>query len=393
MAGSEPLVRLTGMTRRRGYTVLLSVSLLAGTWSCGDDGPVHVVDARAGAGSRCSIAADGDKVVVAYMGPSPAFGLYVARSYNRGASFEASKTVLVDGGGAGGTSVGITGDTIYVAYGACTPTGGAEVRFARSDDGGDTFVVQAISDRSFRPSMAIDGRTIYLAYGLESSSDDFLIFERSDDGGATWAPPVTIGADVGAYISLAASGGTLFAAYFHGSSEHLTVSSSTDGGQTWNTGQPLDSLLEPTAPLVATPDGIFVPLVDETGQLSVADSTDSGVSWTRHGLDVAGAYGASSLVGEGGDPIEGAQIAVVGSTMYAMLRHGDFTRSSTVFARSDDAGATWPPAGVVTASTASGPAEDAALLVTADSVPTVLFAFEADNLLLLRSTDGGVTWR
>jgi hypothetical protein len=48
---------------------------------------------------------------------------------------------------------------------------------------------------------------------------------------------------------------------------------------------------------------------------------------------------------------------------------------------------------LVTASTASGTDEPAALLGTADSAPTVLFAFEADNLLLLRSTDGGVTWR
>jgi hypothetical protein len=380
------------MTRRRGHTVLLWVSLLAGTWSCGDDDPGPVVDARPGAGARCSMAADGARVVVAYLGPSPAFGLYVARSYDRGASFDSSKTVLVDPGGDGGTSVRIGGDTIYVAYVGSSPAGPGEVRVARSNDGGDTFVIQTISDGGFRPSMWVDGQTIYLVYGLESSSNDFLIFERSDDGGATWSQPVTIGADAGRYISLAASGGTLFAAYFHDSSQYLTVSTSTDGGRSWITGQALDSLLEPTAPLVATPDGIFVPLVDETGQLSVADSTDGGASWTRHAMDIAGAYGASSLPVEAG-AVEGAHIAVVGSTVYAMLRQGDFTRSSTVLARSDDAGATWPPANVVTASAASGSAEDAALLVTADSAPTVLFAFEADNLLLLRSADGGVTWR
>jgi len=71
----------------------------------------------------------------------------------------------------------------------------------------------------------------YLAYTLIGEREDDLAVQRSDDGGRTWSPPVTLRTGVTGVIPVVQPGGELVLTFWNGRREIVAVSS-VDGGVT-----------------------------------------------------------------------------------------------------------------------------------------------------------------
>jgi hypothetical protein len=145
-------------------------------------------------------------------------------------------------------------DTLIVAYkrflsDPIEPTGAhipAELRVARSIDGGKTWSVKVIDPQAieigdeFEQSVSIDGdhaSTIYIAYLVSSSgafADLSLHVAKSIDTGATWTLS-TLGSFVGVYNSIRVldANNVLISASGEGPSVGLHVFSTSNGGTTW----------------------------------------------------------------------------------------------------------------------------------------------------------------
>jgi hypothetical protein len=382
--------------------MMLMLFMLAACGGSSSQGPAasdpHVVDSRSGFGGYCVMAADGDTVVVAYVGPPGTAGAFLARSSDGGATFPSEKIVSVDPDGFVTKGVSVAGSVIYVAYGGKN----GDVRLARSAAGGDTFSIQTIASDTVGPAMLVSGDTVHLAYQTNNASPR-VFYERSTDAGATWSSPVPI--SIGAAIrtlSLQEAGGVLYASFDDLAPMTQTVAHSSDSGLTWveEAGQP--NFL-PTGSLVATAGGLFVPLARVDEALFVSTSQDSGATWSNTPfVPVGGAFGNNPSKSEGGS-IAGVRLAAAGSTLFAIFPQGAFgvQPERLGFARSTDEGLTWPAADTVTAytATAGGPfltyylTEQANIAFSTGAVPAILIAFfDGSSLRVLRSIDCGTTW-
>jgi hypothetical protein len=102
-----------------------------------------------------------------------------------------------------------------------------------------------------RPAVAVDGGGVaYVVWPRlvgEFSSRQVVLLSRSDDGGATWSPPVRVGRYRGVYgLDLAAgASGELYLAVSDGRGGRIVVLRSTDGGSTWNAQRIVARLRQP----------------------------------------------------------------------------------------------------------------------------------------------------
>jgi hypothetical protein len=231
--------------------------------------------------------------------------------------------------------------------------------------------------RDSRPRLATDGRGVWIAAW---TNDEFpaapyesrILVARSLDGGATWSTPAPVGStaattahqDFLPEVAYDGSGTWLLA--WHGIDRALGgdfdvfVSRSTDGGLTWSPAAPLD----PGA-AADTGDDAFVSVAGDGSGTWVA-------AWHSEG-----AVGAD----------------------------GDF---DVLVSRSTDGGLTWSaPVLADPADTMDGGANDFAPHVVTDRAGTWLVAWQAegpviggfppyelrdDDIVVIRSTDGGATW-
>jgi hypothetical protein len=376
------------------------VLVLVGCGSPAGSGDGRIVDSREGFGAYCRIAADGDTVVVAYVGPV-ADGVFLARSTDGGATF-GRNAIAVDPAGNFTTAVSVAGRRIYVAYGGKD----TDVRLARSDDGGDTFSVQIIASKALGPAMLVSGDTIHLAFETFPSSTARLYHQSSADGGVTWSSPAPIsGGAVDIHtVSFGSTPSALQASFFDAVTSLQTTAHSPDGGETW-VEEPGQLGLLATGPMVVVADGIAVPVARLDNVLFVTGSADSGATWTNSPFDPpGGAFGDNPLDDVSVDnTTAGMRLAVRETTMFAIFPQGTVgvwpTRLG--FARSTDRGVTWPAADVGTAFTSDPKAvtdfyltEHADITVASGSAPAILVAFfDGSHLRVLRSTDDGTTWQ
>ena len=237
-------------------------------------------------------------VLVAYDGPLETGGVHLARSDDGGATFDQSKTVLIDPTGRSTQSVTIAGQTIYVAYeGNNYPAAAGSARLARSDDGGHTFAVQTIASDAAGPAILIVGDTVYLLYEGYSPASR-VYFQRSEDRGATWSAPIqipfagSVGVSVDKTLGLRMISGVLQATFYDTSLKAQTTAHSSDAGASWVV-EPGQAAIA-TGSMVVDGDALIVPLVEDGGGLYLSESTDFGATWTRRDFQVASPWGPAS---------------------------------------------------------------------------------------------------
>jgi hypothetical protein len=194
------------------------------------------VDARRWDNGSLDLAVGGDGAIYAawteYDGP-----LWLARSTDRGATFGAA--VRVDAGAphpARAPSLAIAPGTVYLAW-TVGETAAADVRLARSTDGGATFAPPVIVARtagySDAPKLAADPHgTLHLVFGEHPD----VRYTRSRDGGARFDPPRTLSTAPAGFPALAVDGDHVYVTWerYDGDTPRgLELTHSVDRGDTF----------------------------------------------------------------------------------------------------------------------------------------------------------------
>ena len=213
-------------------------------------------------------------------------------------------------------------NTVFVAYKRFTedPSGGgyvpAELRVAKSTDGGISWTIQVVDPDAIEQADTIDGSvsidgdhgsTVFVAYHVRASglfSDMKLRVARSTDSGSTWTIGTVADGYAGNYNSIRVldSSVAVISAHAAGADEGVHVYVTRNGGITWT-----DSLVE-----AGLGDGIYTS-VGATSLRTVAvgwynslypEHTDLNAGWHARGaswktMTVDGVPGDSDLTGLG----------------------------------------------------------------------------------------------
>jgi hypothetical protein len=212
--------------------------------------------------------------------------------------------------------------TVFVAYKRFTedPSSGgyvpAELRVARSTNGGRNWSIQVVDGDAIEEASTIDGSVsidgdrgsvVYVAYHVRASglfADMKLRVAKSTDGGATWTTQTVVDSNAGDHNSIRVvdADTVLISAHAQGGEEGVHVYLTTDGGASWR-----DTLVEGglgngfyTSVGAAGLQNVFVAwynsLYPEHTDLHAARRTRNG-SWRTETVD--GTPGDGDLTGLG----------------------------------------------------------------------------------------------
>jgi hypothetical protein len=216
---------------------------------------------------------------------------YLIRS-KKAAKFKGTRNITPHDGGAFGPRIALdSNEQLNIVWGD-TQNNGKQVAFIRSTDQGDTFGELVNVSRSpgeaFEPEIAVaPDNSINVAWEDTRSGVSTIMFARSTDGGQTFLEPVAVSSGEGrateAHIS-ADSAGRIHVAWIDesGGDSQAFYSRSTDGGQTFSA--PLNLSNEPGAeiekPFVTTSgESVYVAYNDRANnsrQAYLVKSDDGG---------------------------------------------------------------------------------------------------------------------
>jgi hypothetical protein len=298
------------------------------TWPSGD---IVTVDSSGNVGYWTAIAASGSTVIISYLDVTNN-DLKFARSTDGGASWPAGNIVTVDDGAIySSSSLAMSGSTVHLCYYA-----DGDLKYAQSTDGGatwpsgnkQTLFAPASTIVGVDSSMALVGSSIYVSYG-DSTNDDVL-FIRSQDSGSTWTDNQYIEASgqAGMYSDIAVSGSDVYVAYVAGNDTRFTKSA--DGGETWSPANivTVDSISYSTVPTIS--------LTIADGALCIARgiyvwrSSDGGATWP------SGSRVRFDETLSGNDYVS---LAASGSEVY--IGYYSINSGDLKFAKSLDGGVSW----------------------------------------------------
>jgi hypothetical protein len=266
-------------------------------------------------------------------------------------------------------AIAADGRTVVVAF--RSREGASALLFARgSSDGGRTWAPRVELDRirtDLRmgiPSAAVSADTVLVTWS--SRVDGAIRLRRSLDGGATFSPPMTLGATRYAFgcmstyrdglVSMAAARDAVFVLWTDNDPgvptndcgpDRLVLRRSTDGGATFLPRQVVDDQDNGGWPELAT-DGrtVLASYADQAGHQVLSRSTDAGASWTRRTWSMSGGP-SGAIAGTADVALRPNGDAVLAWTRSLTDENGAPTWSEIRVRRSGDGGATWSAAEVV----------------------------------------------
>lgn len=259
------------------------------------------------------------------------------------------------------------------------------------------------------PVLRTQGQTVYAVWQASLSGQSDIYFNRSLDGGATWANAdlrLNSGA-LGAYRSLnpamCNAGASLYVVWFDERNGHYDIyfNRSLDGGLTWlasdvrldtDTAGDADS-----ADPVICCDGlqVYVAWMDRRRsqeEIYFQRSLDGGLTWLASDVRI----NTDNLAGGSRD----AQIRCAGARVFLSWQDRRDGEGDIYFSRSIDAGATWLASDVRLDTTTAGSSNSfSSRMVQAGDDIYVAWSDRRDAglqyesaIYLNRSTDAGVTW-
>jgi hypothetical protein len=170
----------------------------------------------------------------------------------------------------------------------------AQIHYRRSLDDGRTWlaplVLSRAAVRSEHAAVAVEGRNVYVAWHELSGSQPRIVFRRSVDRGATWAPEerLTNPAIHSAHPSVAAANGRVHITWFDGRHGDLLpeiyTRHSRDGGQTWQPEQRISESNAPSWVSTIEANGLvvwvgWVDYIDGNEEEYARRSVDGGETW------------------------------------------------------------------------------------------------------------------
>jgi hypothetical protein len=177
-------------------------------------------DAKPARGPALAVDAEGVVHLAWTVGDDPAANIHIARSADRGRSFEEPRLVAASAGHADAPKLAVDSQgTVHLVYaeGPAGPFARSHVRYTRSGDGGRTFAepqeisgphAERFASVSF-PALSVDGAdNLYVLWELfprRGERPQGLGFAWSSDGGRTFAAPVIVPGSVDP--ALGANGG------------------------------------------------------------------------------------------------------------------------------------------------------------------------------------------
>ncbi|MDH5718160.1 MAG: glycoside hydrolase [Spirochaetia bacterium] len=306
----------------------------------------------------------------------------------------------VDSGGVGRySSISSSGDNVYISY---FDDANNDLKFAKSSDRGVNWYsadVQTLDSTGIvgeYSAIAADAEFVYIAYFDNSNSK--VKFAKSNDYGETFIVS-TINTTVGGeHISIWASGERIFISYYDTTAKGIKVARSLDNGQNF-TVHTVDTLgtVGLYSSIQVQNNNIYVSyhlLTAGYYSLKYAYSVNQGDTWTimDSTLSEAVHWGGSSILGQF------TSLAYFDNEMY--ISYIDRTDPANILvrlARSTDSGVTWPAGEIKSLANIGQPAS---LLGINTSLKTDQFGnlylcyFDGtdNSLKFTKSAPGGASW-
>ena len=246
-----------------------------------------------------------------------------------------------------------SGASVYVVW-YDYRAGDPDIHFNRSLDSGLTWLPQDVrldrgpagSASSRDPSICCDGPRVYVAWHDDRNGSWDIYANRSLDSGATWlANDVRIDRDAGSFdqqfVTLACAGTQVAAVWSDGRNGGSSVvfTRSLDGGATWApTDTTLDDADSAGIPRVAVAGTrIHVVWTDTRAaqpHIRYNRSTNSGVDWLANDVQVDGSSGAAN----------NPSLCAFDIDLYVVWQDTRNGEADVYFQHTRDSGATWLPA-------------------------------------------------
>jgi hypothetical protein len=336
--------------------------------------------------------------------------IYFKRSTNNGASFSnASINLSNNAGRSDAPQITASGSNVYVVWTDQT-TGGGDIYFRTSTDGGATFgtIINLSNDAhlSYLPQIATSGSNVYVVWNdlvfVNNSDQTKLFFKSSTNSGASFGSlkvllPVTIETIV---PQIAAFGSNVYVAGNDGSerSQEIFFQRSTDNGASFSNAISINNNFEYAwlGNIVADGSNVYLTWRDEFTANGMPDvffrrSTDGGASFD----------GKINLSNSAGSSVE-PKIDIFKNNVYVVWADNIApTNDDILFKSSTDGGASFSNTPINLSNNTFGFSRDPkiASVVSESSINVYVVwtdqshGFPGNNQILFKgSTDGGATF-
>jgi hypothetical protein len=355
---------------------------------------IRLVDSVGYVGQYCSLAVDGNNVYICYFDETNG-NLKIWKSTDGGDTWPEADIATVASAGTVGEYSALTVDdgAIFMCYNYFNTH---DLLFLKSIDGGETWsdskIVDPINWQSYETAIAVAGDTVYISYYEPAAKD--LMFTRSTDGGETWpvGNMVTIesAGEVGKFNSIAVDGNNIYISYYQATTYDLKFTKSADEGVSWPVGNIVT--VDPTGDVgaynsISTYNGtVFISYDDNTNDsVKLAKSTDGGETWL---LGVVAELNLSSLGNHSSIQTKN------GTDIYISFHGGveQYRFYDLLIARSTDGGVTWPMSNIVTVDSEGVVGKHNSLSVVGDNIYISYYNSTNEDLKFAKSITGGTLW-
>ena len=154
-------------------------------------------------GGSCypDIAVSGANVYVVWNDDTPGNGeIYLRKSVDGGAAWQNPKRLTNNAGASANAAIAVSGDAVHVAWSDDTP-GDYEIYYRKSVTAGNLWQsakrLTNTAGNSWNPAIAVESENVCLAWHDEKPGNYEIFLKASADGGTTWGTAVRLTNDAG----------------------------------------------------------------------------------------------------------------------------------------------------------------------------------------------------